>query len=162
MSDWLSAKTLLAIASDTGEEFPACVLFYVEDDNDLVDEHGLIVDGAGTTYPNQPIDTYDQATADVHGPWVVCFSSPSAIESLRREDYVSRLLFDESVIKEFPVRQLIRRSLVEKARLIVDPFLAGGQKFSHQELEQLRHAMPGIAFYEPAVVKTPPKNPPGS
>ena len=130
MDDPLGRFSLLAVASDADEDLPAVV--WVEADSPFTDE-------AGVPYPNQLVD----GAGDVHGPWVVCFSSAAALAPIGSDELLRGLLLDDGVVREFPVGRLVEYALAEKARIVLDPFLAGGRKFSLQELREVRRRLEG-------------------
>ena len=122
MNDPLGTPSLLAVGSDADEDLPAVI--WVHTDSPFTDE-------AGVPYPNQLVD----GTGEVHGPWIVCFNSTEAVTLINSDALLRALLLDDRVIRKFPVGALVNYALTEEARVVVDPFLGGGRKFS---LAQLR------------------------
>jgi hypothetical protein len=114
------SATLLAVVSEADADFPATL--FIESAADFVDE-------TGRPYPNQPIDE----TADVHGPWIVCFSSLAAVETIRADAFLRALLLQDATVKDLPASQIAGYARDERARVIIDPFMATGRKLSPAE-----------------------------
>jgi hypothetical protein len=125
MDDPFSRPSLLAIGSDADADLPAVV--WIRADSPFTDE-------AGVPYPNQLVD----GTGDVHGPWVVTFLSAAALALIGSDELLRGLLLEGGSVREFAVGRLIEYALAEDARIILNPFLASGCKFSLDELREVR------------------------
>lgn len=115
------SAALLTVVSEADEDLPATL--FIESAADFVDD-------TGRPYPNQPI----HETSDVHGPWIVCFSSPAAVETIRADAFLRALLLQDATVKELPAGRIAGYARDEQARIIIDPFIATGKKLSHAEL----------------------------
>ena len=122
MDDVLNRPALLALASEADDEMPALYWLHADAPFTNADE---------VAYPNQPFDPDES----VHGPWVVVFASPEAVTAIRRDELLGPL--EDGEVREFAVNRLLEYAVTEEARLILDPFLPGGRRYSVEELRRL-------------------------